>query len=219
MKFFQNITTNYNIDTENHGKMNAVIMGRKTWESLSKILVKNLGRRPLKNRVNIVLSRAAGPELEEELDIDEENNTAMFDSLENALEFCEDNEDMINEVFVIGGSMIYNEADKMKGRVKNVFETRVGQKIEGDVKLKKGIFSGMERIEMSKSYSEDGLNFDFSRYANPGLFGEFYDEYNTSVLKSRCQEYEYIDLVKDIIENGKRKFLPKSKEIQILTRI
>lgn len=153
--------------------------------------------------MNIVLSREAGPEMEEEMEIDEEKNTAMFDSLENALDFCQENEDVINEVFVIGGSMIYKEADRMKDRVKNVFETRVGQKIDGDVKLEKGIFSGMDRIEMSKGYSENGLNFDFCRYANPRLFGEFYEEYNTNVLKTRCQEYEYIDLVQDIIDNGK----------------
>lgn len=148
------------------------------------------------------MSRTAGEDLEEELEISEENNTALFDSLENALKFCEENEDTINEVFVIGGAMIYEEADKLKSNVKNVFETRIGQNIEGDVKLKKDIFQGFHHSEISKTYSENNINFDYNRYINPSLYGEFYEEYNRSVLESRCQEYEYINLIDNILENG-----------------
>lgn len=46
MKFMVKMTT----ETENSDKQNAVLMGRKTWESIP------AKSRPLKNRYNIVLS-------------------------------------------------------------------------------------------------------------------------------------------------------------------
>ena len=60
LKFFKEMTNN-----------NIVIMGRKTWESLP--------NKPLKNRINIVLSRNKIENLPE--------NTYHFDNLEKALSY------------------------------------------------------------------------------------------------------------------------------------
>lgn len=57
LKFFSNITKTLN--NKDGMKQNAVIMGRKTWESI--------GRKPLPGRVNVVLSRDTGSAKEEEL--------------------------------------------------------------------------------------------------------------------------------------------------------
>jgi dihydrofolate reductase len=46
MAFFKEMTTK----TENGRKMNAVVMGRKTWEGIPE------QHRPLKNRINVVIS-------------------------------------------------------------------------------------------------------------------------------------------------------------------
>ena len=110
-------------------------MGRKTWESI--------GKKPLPNRVNIVISSDTSAENQERLCVDEEENSILLGSLEEAVGFCDGNE-VVNEVFVIGGSSIYSEADRLKGRVKNVFHTRVGQNVKGDVKLQEGLFDGFE---------------------------------------------------------------------------
>ncbi len=64
----------------------AIIMGRKTYESLPK--------RPLPHRRNIVISR--NPEYKAE-------GADVFTSLEEALESCRSEE----EVFIIGGATIY----------------------------------------------------------------------------------------------------------------
>lgn len=57
-------------------KKNAVVMGRKTWESIPE------EKRPLQNRLNVVLSQNA----EFKTGNDENNCTVVYNDLEVALE-------------------------------------------------------------------------------------------------------------------------------------
>ena len=84
----------YNITTEVHGKnkLNAIIMGRKTWESI--------GSKPLKERVNIIISKTLQPST------DQKDLVKIFSSIDEALEFCKKNKG-IESTFVIGGESIY----------------------------------------------------------------------------------------------------------------
>ncbi len=77
LKFFKKVTTGH-----------AIIMGRKTFDSVGK---------PLPNRRNIVVSRQPNLKIE---------GVEVFDNLGNAINACK-NED---EFFVIGGGEIYKEA-------------------------------------------------------------------------------------------------------------
>ena len=77
MKFFKEITT----ATRDGNKVNAVIMGRKTFESLHS---------PLPNRVNVVLSKSSN------------NLDETITKLES--------DPTIETIFVIGGEMVYKEA-------------------------------------------------------------------------------------------------------------
>jgi dihydrofolate reductase len=81
MELFRQIT----LEGSNSYKRNAVIMGRRTWESLS--------FKPLKNRVNIVIGNIVDYDL-------------SFRNLDDAFEYCERRID-INNVFVIGGKQLY----------------------------------------------------------------------------------------------------------------
>ena len=80
---------------------NAVVMGRKTWESLPE------SRRPLKDRINVVLSRSqrlvAKSGTKQEL---------CFDDLHIALDYLREqmNEGHLGDVFIIGGEEIYQRA-------------------------------------------------------------------------------------------------------------
>ena len=93
LKHFKEITTG----VSDPNKVNAVIMGRKTWDSLPEKF------RPLPNRVNIVISRnaslklAAGVELA--LDLAE-----AFHIIEKRVKSA------VEKVFVIGGGQIFAEA-------------------------------------------------------------------------------------------------------------
>ncbi|XP_063223937.1 dihydrofolate reductase-like isoform X2 [Bacillus rossius redtenbacheri] len=84
--------------TEDASKKNAVVMGRKTWESIP------VKMRPLPGRENIVLSRRV---------LDIPNNAAtVCSSFASAVEalssppLC----DTVESVWIIGGSSLYKEA-------------------------------------------------------------------------------------------------------------
>ena len=85
---FKQITTSVN----SYIKKNAIIMGYDTWKSLP--------FKPLKNRINIILTSKKNV-------IKETDDIKTFDNFDKALEFCEDNI-YIDKVFIIGGSSIYN---------------------------------------------------------------------------------------------------------------
>ncbi|XP_046464116.1 dihydrofolate reductase-like [Daphnia pulex] len=91
MALFAKLTKNTN-DTN---KQNAVVMGRKTWESIPE---KN---RPLSNRLNIVLSSSQQIE-----------NTLTCKSLETAMQLLQTPPylDQIENIWIIGGASVYKEA-------------------------------------------------------------------------------------------------------------
>lgn len=79
-KFFKHITNN-----------SIVIMGRKTWDSLSK--------KPLPNRQNYVITKTPENHLE---------NGAKFITLSEAIQMIE-NSEISSRIFIIGGGQIYKE--------------------------------------------------------------------------------------------------------------
>jgi dihydrofolate reductase len=88
MAYFKSLTS-----TAKKSKRNAVIMGRKTWESIPEKY------RPLEGRFNIILTRNNTYQTPE--------NTCTAANLEKALQFCDDT---IESIFVIGGGELYKEA-------------------------------------------------------------------------------------------------------------
>lgn len=98
LKHFKALTTGH-----------AVVMGRKTYESLG---------RPLPNRTNVVITR-------QQIDIP---GCTVVHSLEEALALFSADE----EVFVIGGAQIYTEALPL---VRRFYLTRVLRAYEGDTRF------------------------------------------------------------------------------------
>lgn len=93
MKHFRKLTS----VVHDPSKHNAVIMGRKTWESIPQNF------RPLKNRLNIVLTRQPR---------DLSSVVIQSPSLEAALQTLSEPplNSSVENVFVIGGSEVYREA-------------------------------------------------------------------------------------------------------------
>ncbi|CAL1198780.1 unnamed protein product [Candida parapsilosis] len=105
MAYFKRVTTR----TVDPSLRNAVIMGRKTWDSIPTKF------RPLPNRLNVVLSRSFDNKV-----IDE--NILHASSVEDSLKLVR--EENIERVYVIGGAEIYNEFIK-SGLVDNVLLTEI----------------------------------------------------------------------------------------------
>lgn len=98
------------INFRNETLGNIVIMGRKTYESIGK---------PLKNRINIVISR------NQSLKSNNENLIYVYD-LNDALQISEKiaKDRGIEKIFIIGGESIYSQA-LSKGIVDKIYLTRV----------------------------------------------------------------------------------------------
>ncbi|POS73255.1 dihydrofolate reductase [Diaporthe helianthi] len=104
--------------------MNAVIMGRKTWESIPPKF------RPLKGRLNVVISRSFSPSPEEPASLETEPVKAS--SLEQAITYLQQKpQGSLGRVFVIGGGQIYTAALELK-EAKRVLLTKVMSDFECD---------------------------------------------------------------------------------------
>ena len=100
LRNFQKITTEGN-------HKNIVIMGYNTWLSIPE------SKRPLKDRYNIILSRNHS--------VEEDENTKLFRGLSEAFDYTKE---LKGELFVIGGSQIFNEISKRINNI-DVKEVRV----------------------------------------------------------------------------------------------
>jgi len=101
MKYFMHTTLGHH-----------VIMGRKNYESLPHKF------KPLKNRVNIVVTRQSEYTAQ---------GTVLVNSIRNGLEYAENNGE--SEVFIIGGGEIYAESMDVVSRM---YITEVKESFEGD---------------------------------------------------------------------------------------
>lgn len=193
---FKELTVGPNTDD---GKKNVVIMGRKTWESL--LTITKPGKNPLPGRLHYVISSSAA----KDIGVDRfQESSEVFPSLKEALDSADEDE-RIREVFVIGGQALFKESQNYKNHCKNIFETRIGQNVEGDVKVSKDLTSGFVLSEISKAFAEKGLNYDFTRWINPKLFSEHHEEFLRKAFSQPNQEQQYLNLIRDIIENGVEK--------------
>jgi dihydrofolate reductase len=111
IQHFKNITTS-------DIKTNAVIMGRKTWESIGV---------PLNNRLNIVITSSP---IEHQYNYQNCQNIMFLPSLHHALSLLEKSHG--GDVFVIGGSTLYNEAIHMQ-QCKRIYLTHIFGDYDCDV--------------------------------------------------------------------------------------
>ena len=108
--------------------MNAIIMGRKTWESLPE------SKRPLGNRLNIILTRNGDYVPTYSSDLGKTPAPQIYPNLRSSVEAVSDM-DFIDEIFLIGGQSIFEEAlsEEWKDDCKLVIGTRINKDYEADV--------------------------------------------------------------------------------------
>ncbi|CZR61500.1 related to DFR1-dihydrofolate reductase [Phialocephala subalpina] len=98
------------------GTTNALIMGRKTWDSLPPKF------RPLKDRTNIVVTRSSTPS-------EPEPGKHVVNSISEGITLSQSKD--ISRIFVIGGAEIYKAALEMK-EAKRILLTRIKGEFECD---------------------------------------------------------------------------------------
>ena len=114
MDHFRSMTTNYRRrDKSKHLPANACIMGRITWESIPKKF------RPLKDRLNIVISRKPA-ECNDE-------NVIFCTTMQDAIQIA--HKANAPSIWIIGGEQIYKLAEPF---CHQIFMTRIEQDIECD---------------------------------------------------------------------------------------
>ena len=121
MKFFRETTIGH-----------AVVMGRKTWLTIGK---------PLKNRLNIVLSR--------DLSIEPQESLLVLGDVESALSFYKS---LTTDLFVIGGAQLY---EAFLAHIEKWIITEVPLTVKGaDAFMPENYLDGFEVVD-SKSLGDN----------------------------------------------------------------
>lgn len=120
---------------------NAIIMGRKTWDSLP--------IKPLPNRINIILS--SNKELKEKYS--NNKNILFFSSFEEIDNYC--NSNVFDEIYVIGGETLYNYY-LSSNKIKSIYLTLINKYFNCDTFINKSFFeNNFNIIEKEIEYYQD----------------------------------------------------------------
>jgi dihydrofolate reductase len=156
LKHFKNITTT----VEDKKKKNCVIMGKNTWYSLPK--------RPLVDRINIIISSADYDKISQEVR-DDDNNVRVFKNIEDAFKYVEETEE-IESAFIIGGAQLYNEClDKYVENIRYMYMTIVyDKKYECNKYVAADVIFNNFRFEKKDVYNSDKKYITMKGY-NKGI--------------------------------------------------
>lgn len=190
MALFKKITST----TTNSLKENAVIMGRKTWESIPPKF------KPLPKRLNIVLS--GNPNIREELNIPKEVIvSSSFNDALSALSVPETNSKVEN-IFVIGGEAVYREAVRSE-MCERIFLTLVETEVPGlDTFFPHLSATEFRMISKSNPMTENDITFCFTELQRIPPTSVFQQLSLGKPPSLNDEEMQYLNLVDDIIKNG-----------------
>jgi len=151
LKLFRKITT----CVENDKKYNCIIMGKNTWHSIP--------NKPLKNRVNIIITSNEYKKMKNE--VDNNDNIIVVKDLQEAINHL-NRTDSIENGFIIGGSQLYNECLKKNlDKIKYVYLSIIFDKnykcdkfIETKIIYDNFIINKEDVITTDKYISMKGIN-------------------------------------------------------------
>lgn len=186
MKYFNNITTMTSEGLPNNYLKNAVIMGRNTWKSLN--------NKPLKDRLNIVISK------------NKQNNIETFSNLDDGLKYLSSLNNIEN-IFVIGGGELYNEAIN-NINLEYIYLTRINKKYDCDIKVNFDIINDERLIPLySKKFklrdknNEEYVECLFNKYYNILNFEEYRRKVEERKRIKECDS-KYLEVLENLIDKG-----------------
>ncbi|KAI9124093.1 hypothetical protein K1719_005393 [Acacia pycnantha] len=209
LKFFKEIT----MATSDPGRRNAVLMGRKTWESIP------LRNRPLPGRLNVVLTRSG------RFDIATTENVVICGSMSSASEllaaspYCLS----IEKIFVIGGGQVFREALNAP-RCEAIHITEIETSIECDTFMPPIDSSVFRPWYSSFPMVENNIRYSFTTYVrvrssaanhlnqNADTNSDFISDstkigvnnfsFLPKMIFERHEEYMYLRLIQEIVSEG-----------------
>ncbi|GAB5365577.1 hypothetical protein AAMO2058_001070100 [Amorphochlora amoebiformis] len=211
MKFFRHITTSVPSGSK---LMNAVVMGRKTWESIPEKF------RPLPQRLNVVVTRNSSIFSN---DGKAKKKVLVAPSFEGALDILsvfQSHTSSIHSVFVIGGASIYKQAVS-SSYMKGMYITKVdpcGEDLNCDVFFPKINLSGLTSKTIRSRTRENGIEYEIVECSPPesGMGDENKDPNSSGLVYTspkpaantgsrNLEELQYLKLIRDILGNGVKK--------------
>jgi dihydrofolate reductase len=131
------------IKTQDANRLNMVVMGRTTWESIPS------DHRPLSARKNVVLTRKK--------DYDAPGATVVG-SIDDAVKEAEER---VEAIYVIGGAKVYEQFMKRKD-LTGIYLTKIGKEYKCDTFFPK--IPPSFKPKKLKTAEEDGVRFEFLLY-------------------------------------------------------
>mmetsp|Transcript_4221 Transcript_4221/g.6175 ORF Transcript_4221/g.6175 Transcript_4221/m.6175 type:complete len:520 (-) Transcript_4221:99-1658(-) len=217
MKHFRQVTSSVDGD-----KVNAVVMGRKTWDSIPPKF------RPLEGRTNVVLTRSGAKE-------DYPQDVLVASSLKEATEQLQEQQgNALGSIYIIGGGQVYEECIK-SGMVDRVVYTEVdSETLPSDTKFDAFFpeltgdewecrpFTAVEPQEKENSSTSNndnkgesqpegltdaksGIQYQFLEYTRKSSPSTASSSATDSIEEGahvNAEEMQYLELCRDIIENG-----------------
>jgi len=215
MAFFKKVTS----ECAEEGKQNAVVMGRKTWESIPPKF------RPLPGRTNVVLSRNAN--LREEAGLPDD--VVLAASLEESLALLAKQQGVggtVADVFVIGGGTIYAEALR-SAQCRKLFMTLIHKDFPCDTFLPDLAALGYAKSTALEAHVQKGACLEMAVFERSGGAADGTAAAGGGAAASapiavaavaatppravaapaaaRHPEYQYLDLIRDILATGERR--------------
>ena len=205
------------------GLLNIVVMGKNTWNSLPKKF------RPLKDRINIVISNELYEKIDEENTFVYRNFKDFYESVitvGNNTSFTDNkNNDkhIINEIFIIGGSKLYNHVIE-EYHINKLYLTEIVDKTKNKKNLDSKVYFPEINIDdyhllsekkiITKKYStcyyniSDKISCNFKVLQNKSFVREdvkqeIFEYFKNSYLNN--EEYQYLDIMEDLLNNGDRR--------------
>lgn len=172
-------------------KKNLVIMGYNTWKSIP--------NKPLKDRVNIIITKNHINEFMITKDI------KAFVTFDNFMEWFDRNKINYNKSFVIGGSSIYNTLFKnYKHYIELIYITKFNYSLDlTKVALLDKIHHFVDDLSKFKLINESKENTEVKLFGDKTNMDHTYLTYIHSDMYNN-EEYQYLNLLKEIINSDKK---------------
>ena len=191
LKMFQKITS-----TQINNKKNVIIMGFNTWKSIKK---------PLKDRINIVISNQHYNELER-------YDVHCFQCITKCFKYLEEIE--YGKIFIIGGAYLLNHIfENHYHSIDLIYQTKILEKenvkpsILCNITYNKFSLENDKKIQLLKEKNNKGdgfiYNFEKRDYIQKEI--NYCENVYQKIDQINSQEAQYLELLRDILNNGKKK--------------